>query len=87
MLPIIVLFIIAAMRTVTLTGIETFLSVHLADQGYSDQGRSLVLALFIFAGVYGYFVKWVAYESRQHLSFVIGIASRCPTTALLVVTH
>ncbi len=53
MLPLIVLFIIAAIRTVTLTGIENFLSVHLADQNYSDQGRSLVIALFIFAGSMG----------------------------------
>lgn len=53
MLPLIVLFVIAAFRTVTLTGLETFLSVHLDDQNYSDQARSLVIALFIFAGSMG----------------------------------
>ena len=53
LLPLSVLFVIAAFRTVTLTGLETFLSVHLDDQAYSDQTRSLVLALFIFAGSMG----------------------------------
>ena len=53
LLPLVVLFIIAAFRTVTLTGLETFLSVHLDDQAYSDQARSLVIALFIFAGSMG----------------------------------
>ncbi len=53
LLPLIVLFTIAAFRTVTLTGLETFLSIHLDDQDYSDQVRSLVIALFIFAGSMG----------------------------------
>ena len=53
MLPLVVLFIIAAFRTVTLTGLETFLSIHLDDQNYSDQMRSLVIAIFIFAGSMG----------------------------------
>ena len=53
MLPLVVLFIIAAFRTVTLTGLETFLSVHLDNLNYSDQVRSLVIALFIFAGSMG----------------------------------
>ena len=53
MLPLTVLFIIAAFRTVTLTGLETFLSVHLDDLNYSNQVRSLVIALFIFAGSMG----------------------------------
>lgn len=53
MLPLVVLFIIAAFRTVTLTGLETFLSVHLDNLNYADQVRSLVLALFIFAGSMG----------------------------------
>lgn len=53
LLPLTVLFTIAAFRTVTLTGLETFLSVHLDDQNYTDQVRSLVIALFIFAGSMG----------------------------------
>ncbi len=53
LLPLVVLFIIAAFRTVTLTGLETFLSVHLDDQNYADQVRSLVIGLFIFAGSMG----------------------------------
>ena len=45
--------LIAAFRTVTLTGLETFLSIHLDDQHYSDQMRSFVIAVFIFAGSMG----------------------------------
>lgn len=53
LLPLIVLFIIAAFRTVTAVGLENFLSIYLDDQNYSDQMRSLVIALFIFAGSMG----------------------------------
>ena len=79
MLPIIVLFIIAAMRTVTLTGIETFLSVHLADQGYSDQGRSLVLALFIFAGSMGILSSgWLMSRVNTYLLLLVSLLGAPP---------
>ena len=79
MLPLIVLFVIAAMRTVTLTGIETFLSVHLADQGYSDQGRSLVLALFIFAGSMGILSSgWLMSRVNTYVLLLVSLLGAPP---------
>ncbi len=79
MLPLIVLFVIAAMRTVTLTGIETFLSVHLADQGYSDQGRSLVLALFIFAGSMGILSSgWLMSRINTYVLLLVSLLGAPP---------
>ncbi len=53
LLPLIMLFIIASFRTVTGIGLENFLSIYLNDLNYSDQMRSLVVALYIFAGSMG----------------------------------
>ena len=79
MLPLVVLFIIAAFRTVTLTGIETFLSVHLADQGYSDQGRSLVLALFIFAGSMGILSSgWLMSRVNTYVLLLVSLLGAPP---------
>ena len=79
LLPIIVLFVIAAMRTVTLTGIETFLSVHLADQGYSDQGRSLVIALFIFAGSMGILSSgWLMSRVNTYILLLVSLLGAPP---------
>lgn len=79
LLPIIVLFVIAAMRTVTLTGIETFLSVHLADQGYSNQGRSLVIALFIFAGSMGILSSgWLMSRVNTYVLLLVSLLGAPP---------
>ncbi len=51
--PLLALFIIGSLRTVTGMGLENFLSIYLDDKNYSDQMRSLVLALYIFAGSMG----------------------------------
>lgn len=62
---LIVLFVIASFRTVTGIGLENFLSIHLNDLNYSDQMRSLVVALYIFAGSMGIMGSgWVL--SRVH---------------------
>ena len=53
LLPLTVLFIIAAFRTVTAVGLESFLSIYLDNQDYPDQTRSFIIALFIFAGSVG----------------------------------
>ena len=53
LLPLTVLFIIAAFRTVTAVGLESFLSIYLDNQNYPDQTRSFIIALFIFAGSVG----------------------------------
>ncbi len=79
MLPLIVLFVIAAMRTVTLTGIENFLSVHLADQGYSDQARSLVIALFIFAGSMGILSSgWLMSRVNTYVLLLVSLLGAPP---------
>lgn len=51
--PLTVLFIIAAFRTVTAVGLESFLSIYLDNQNYPHQTRSFIIALFIFAGSVG----------------------------------
>ncbi len=62
---LIVLFVIASFRTVTGIGLENFLSIYLNDLNYSDQMRSLVVALYIFAGSMGIMGSgWVL--SRVH---------------------
>lgn len=53
LLPLLALFIIASLRTVTIAGLENFLSIYLDDLNYSDQKRSLVIAIYIFAGSMG----------------------------------
>ena len=79
MLPLIVLFVIAAMRTVTLTGIENFLSVHLADQGYSNQARSLVIALFIFAGSMGILSSgWLMSRVNTYVLLLVSLLGAPP---------
>lgn len=63
--PLIVLFVVASFRTVTGIGLENFLSIYLNDLNYSDQTRSLVVALYIFAGSMGIMGSgWVL--SRVH---------------------
>ncbi len=60
LIPLIALFIITCLRTVTGIGLESFLSIYLDDQQYSDQMRSLVVALYIFAGSMGIMLSgWV----------------------------
>ena len=79
MLPLIVLFIIAALRTVTLTGLETFLSVHLDDQNYSDQVRSLVIALFIFAGSMGIMSSgWLMSRINTYVLLLVSLLGAPP---------
>ena len=79
MLPLIVLFIIAAFRTVTLTGLETFLSVHLDDQHYSDQMRSLVIALFIFAGSMGIMSSgWLITRVNTYVLLLVSLLGAPP---------
>ncbi len=53
LLPLLALFVIASLRTVTIAGLENFLSIYLDDLKYSDQKRSLVIGLYIFAGSMG----------------------------------
>ena len=79
MLPLIVLFIIAAFRTVTLTGLETFLSVHLDNQNYSDQARSLVIALFIFAGSMGIMSSgWLITRVNTYVLLLVSLLGAPP---------
>lgn len=53
LLPLVVLFVVASLRTVTGVGLENFLSIYLHDQNYTDQVRSLIVGLYIFAGSMG----------------------------------
>lgn len=53
LVPLLALFIIGSLRTVTGVGLENFLSIYLDDRNYTDQIRSLILALYIFAGSMG----------------------------------
>ena len=79
MLPLVVLFVIAAFRTVTLTGLETFLSVHLDDQNYTDQARSLVIALFIFAGSMGIMSSgWLMSRVNTYVLLLVSLLGSPP---------
>ena len=79
MLPLIVLFTIAAFRTVTLTGLETFLSVHLDDRDYSDQARSLVIAIFIFAGSMGIMSSgWLMTRINTYVLLLVSLLGSPP---------
>ena len=78
-LPLTVLFIIAAFRTVTLTGLETFLSVHLDDQNYPDQMRSLVIAVFIFAGSMGIMSSgWLMTRVNTYVLLLVSLLGSPP---------
>lgn len=51
--PLIVLYLITTLRTVTTLGVLNFLSLHLDQQDFSTLERSAVLSLFVFAGSIG----------------------------------
>ena len=51
--PLIVLYLITTLRTVTTVGVLNFLSLHLDQQHFSNVERSAVLSLFVFAGSIG----------------------------------
>ena len=79
MLPLVVLFIIAAFRTVTAVGLENFLSVHLDDLNYSDQVRSLVIALFIFAGSMGIMSSgWLITRVNTYVLLLVSLLGAPP---------
>ena len=54
--PLLALYLIAVLRTLTTIGLENFLSIFLDERGYSNVARSAVLALFLFAGTVGILV-------------------------------
>ena len=51
--PVLALYLVAVLRTLTVIGLENFLSLYLDERGYSDAARSAILALFLFAGTVG----------------------------------
>ena len=51
--PLIVLYLITTLRTVTTVGVLNFLSLHLDQQDFSNIERSAVLSLFVLAGSIG----------------------------------
>ena len=79
LLPLIVLFIIASLRTVTIAGLENFLSIHLDDLNYSNQKRSLVIALYIFAGSMGIMGSgWFLSRVKTHFLLLFSLAVAPP---------
>ena len=83
---LIVLFVIASFRTVTGIGLENFLSIHLNDLNYSDQMRSLVVALYIFAGSMGIMGSgWVL--SRVHTLILLLFSLVVAPPLLYVALH
>ena len=79
LLPLTVLFIIAALRTVTAVGLENFLSIYLDDQNYSDQMRSLVIALFIFAGSMGIMSSgWLITRVNTYVLLLVSLLGSPP---------
>ena len=79
MLPLVVLFIIAGFRTVTAVGLENFLSVYLDDQNYLDQTRSLVIALFIFAGSMGIMSSgWLITRVNTYVLLLVSLLGAPP---------
>ncbi len=51
--PLFALYLIAVLRTLTMIGLENFLSLFLDERGYSNVARSGVLAMFLLAGTVG----------------------------------
>ncbi len=79
LIPLIALFIIACLRTVTGIGLESFLSIYLDDLGYSNQMRSLVIALYIFAGSMGIMLSgWVLSRLNTLILFLISLVFAPP---------
>ena len=79
LLPLSVLFIIAAFRTVTAVGLENFLSIYLDDQNYTNQVRSLVIALFIFAGSMGIMSSgWLITRVNTYVLLLVSLLGSPP---------
>ena len=79
LMPLIVLFTIAAFRTVTAVGLENFLSVHLDNLNYTNQVRSLVIALFIFAGSMGIMSSgWLITRVNTYVLLLVSLLGAPP---------
>jgi FSR family fosmidomycin resistance protein-like MFS transporter len=79
LLPLVVLFTIAAFRTVTAVGLENFLSVHLDNLNYTNQVRSLVIALFIFAGSMGIMSSgWLITRVNTYVLLLVSLLGAPP---------
>lgn len=79
LLPLTVLFIIAAFRTVTAVGLENFLSIYLDNQKYPDQVRSFIIALFIFAGSVGIMGGgWISNRVNTYVLLLLSLLGAPP---------
>ena len=79
LLPLTVLFIIAAFRTVTAVGLESFLSIYLDNQNYPDQVRSFIIALFIFAGSVGIMGGgWISNRVNTYVLLLLSLLGAPP---------
>ena len=86
LLPLIALFVIASLRTVTGVGLENFLSVYLDDQNYSDQMRSLGVAIYIFGGSMGIMASgWVL--SRVNTLVLLTVSLVAAPSLLYISLH
>lgn len=87
-LPLIVLFVVASFRTVTGIGLENFLSIHLDDLKYTDQMRSLVVALYIFAGSMGIMGSgWVLSRINTQVLLLFSLVIAPPLLYAALHTH
>ena len=78
-LSLIVLFIIASFRTVTAVGLENFLSIYLDNQNYSDEMRSFVIAIFIFAGSMGIMASgWLLTRMNTYVLLLFSLLASPP---------
>ena len=87
MLPLIILFIIAALPNCYANGFRNLSISPLRRSKLLGSSALSCYRAFYFRWFYGYHVKWMADESCKHLCPLIGIVTRCSSAALCVVTH
>ena len=79
LLSLIVLFVIASFRAATEVGLLNFLSIYMDMQDYSNEGRSLVIALFIFAGSVGIMASgWILSRVNTYLLLLFSLIVSTP---------
>ena len=79
-LPVLlVLYLIAVLRTVTTVGLENFLSLYLDERQYENLARSGVIALFIFAGSVGIMIGGsLSDRANRHRLLLVSLLAAPP---------
>ena len=86
--PLLALYLIAVLRTLTSVGLENFMSLYLDERQYENIARSAVLALFLFAGSVGIVAGgWLALRLDRYRLLLFSLIASPPLLYLALHSH